>query len=83
MSIGIVYDALKRPESLSSCRHLRDTRNIFISDVISTCIASRLVTFETAAAIGAPKSLDIDHRARAIATVSPYGKEKWRKDADE
>lgn len=46
-------------------------------------VASRLVTFETAA-VGLFKSPPIsNHCPRAIAMVPPHGKEKWRKDIDE
>lgn len=80
-SVGLVYDALTHPEFavMSSSWY---KKHFYLRRGLATCIASRLVTFKTAA-ISPPKSLDIDHGPCAIATISLYGKEKWRKDADE
>lgn len=50
---------------------------------VVSSIASRLVTFETAA-VGSSKFSPIsNHCPCAIAMVPPYGKKKWRKDVDE
>lgn len=71
--------------SSSSSSSFDVIQRTFLSPAYSvvSSIASRLVTFETAA-VGSSKFSPIsNHCPRAIAMVPPYGKEKWRKDVDE
>lgn len=75
---------IRIPECFSSLSSLVVIQRAFLSSACRSIssIASRLVTFETAA-VGPFKPSISNHCPRAIAMVPLYGKEKWRKDIDE